>query len=339
MTLRVAINGFGRIGRHVLRAFLEAGERYPLQVVAINDVGDPASLLHLLRYDSTHGRLQTPANIDGEYLRVGEQHVRMLAEAMPEKLPWRHLAVDVVLECTGQFRAHDQAARHLQAGAGRVIIGAAPFDYADGIVVHGVNEHELRAEHRVISAASCTSHALCPLLQFLQAEAGIASAMMTEIHAVTSDQVVLDHVHRDLRRGRTAVHNIIPTTSSALGVAQRIFPALADRISAYSLRVPTQNVAAIDLTVQVQRAITREQLHAALREFASARPWMALNEEPLVSSDFNHRSESLIVDLTQTDLVGAQVKLFAWYDNEWGYANRLLDLCATVATLPPATTH
>jgi len=340
MTLRVAINGFGRIGRHVLRAFVEAGERQPLQVVAINDLGQPEALAHLLRYDSTHGRFPADVALEAspsgaQVLRVGDQRIALLSEAHPEKLPWRHLAVDVVLECTGQFRAHAQAARHLEAGAGRVVIGAAPFDHADAIIVHGVNDAELRPEHRIISAASCTSHALCPLLQAFEGLTGIESALMTEIHAYTSDQVLLDHVHRDPRRGRAGAQNMIPTTSSALGVARRIFPALADRLGGYSLRVPTINVAAIDLSVQMTRPLALDALQAGLREYAAGAGagWMAVNDEPLVSADFNHRSESLILDLTQTEVVAGQARVFAWYDNEWGYANRLLDLCAAVVAL------
>lgn len=335
MTLRVAINGFGRIGRHVLRALIEAGERHPLQIVAINDIGQPEALVHLLRYDTTHGRFPAEIVLDGRVLRVGGQRIELLSDAHPERLPWRHLAIDVVLECTGQFRAHAQAARHLEAGAGRVIIGAAPFDTADGIIVHGVNDNDLQAGHRVISAASCTSHALCPLLQAFERLTGIESALMTEIHAYTSDQVLLDHVHRDPRRGRAGAQNMIPTTSSALGVARKIFPALADRLGGYSLRVPTLNVAAIDLTVQMTRPLVLDALHAGLREYAATtgQGWMSVNDEPLVSADFNHRSESLILDLTQTEVVGNQVRVFAWYDNEWGYANRLLDLCAAVAKL------
>ena len=338
MTLRVAINGFGRIGRHVLRALIEAGERHPLQVVAINDLGQPEALVYLLRYDSTHGRFPAEVVLDGDVLRVGGQRIALYAEPHPERLPWRHLAVDVVLECTGQFRAHAQAARHLDAGASRVIVGAAPFDTADAIIVEGVNEAELQPGHRVISAASCTSHALCPLLKALDALTGISSALMTEIHAYTSDQVLLDHVHRDPRRGRAGAQNMIPTTSSALGVARKIFPALADRLGGYSLRVPTANVAAIDLTVMMSRPLTLDALQTGLRDYAAAtgltpagQRWMAVNDEPLVSADFNHRTESLILDLTQTEVVGAQARLFAWYDNEWGYANRLLDLCVRLA--------
>lgn len=340
MTLRVAINGFGRIGRHVLRALIEAGERHPLQIVAVNDLGEPEALLHLLRYDTTHGRFPGEVVLEtspggSRILRVGQQRIALCNEAHPEKLPWRHLAVDVVLECTGQFRAHAQAARHLDAGARRVIIGAAPFDHADAIIVQGVNHVDLRPEHRVISAASCTSHALCPLLQAFEQLTGIESALMTEIHAYTSDQVLLDHVHRDPRRGRAGAQNMIPTTSSALGVARKIFPALADRLGGYSLRVPTVNVAAIDLTVQMTRPLAVDPLHAGLREYAAGNGsgWMAINDEPLVSADFNHRTESLILDLTQTEVVGSQVKVFAWYDNEWGYANRLLDLCCALAVL------
>ncbi len=338
--LRVAINGFGRIGRHVLRAFIEAGERHPLQIVAVNDLGDPDALVHLLRYDTTHGRFPGEIRHESDVLRVGQQRIALIHEAHPDKLPWRHHAVDVVLECTGEFRAYEQAARHLTAGAHRVIIGAAPFDRADVIVVHGVNDEVLQPEHRVISAASCTSHALCPLLQAIDHLTGIESALMTEIHAYTSDQVLLDHVHRDPRRGRAGAQNMIPTTSSALGVARKVFPHLAERLGGYSLRVPTLNVAAIDLTVQMRRPCTVEALHAGLRTYAETvgAGWMAINDEPLVSADFNHRTESLICDLTQTEVVGQQVKVFAWYDNEWGYAHRLLDLCTRLTEIDPPET-
>ncbi|MFV5502338.1 MULTISPECIES: type I glyceraldehyde-3-phosphate dehydrogenase [unclassified Acinetobacter] len=334
---RVAINGFGRIGRNVLRAWFENPKDFNFEIVAINDIADVETLIHLFKYDSTHGRFsgQVDLSYDAEhiYLHISYKDaalkVQVLCEAEPAKLPWQNLAVDVVLECTGLFRSREAATQHIQAGAKRVIIGAAPFDTVDAAIVYGVNHHEVKASDQIISSVSCTTQALVPLVKIVDDAFGINSALMTEIHAVTADQSVLDHAHRDLRRARASGHNIIPTTSSALGALKRVMPKMEDRIDGYSIRVPTINVAAIDLTFVSQLPITDHKLNevlikAARQDFAEI---MAVTDEPLVSSDFNHSPYSLIVDLTQTLVVGHQAKVFAWYDNEWGYANRLLDLC------------
>lgn len=334
---RVAINGFGRIGRNVLRAWFENPKDFHFEIVAINDIADVETLIHLFKYDSTHGRFAGKVNVVVEHERIYLQisaglaslKVEVLSQANPAELPWQDLNIDVVLECTGLFRSRAAATQHISAGAKRVIIGAAPFDTVDAAIVYGVNHHEVKATDQIISSVSCTTQALVPLVKIIDDAFGINTALMTEIHAVTADQSVLDHAHRDLRRARAAGQNIIPTTSSALGALKQVMPKMADRIDGYSIRVPTINVAAIDLTFISQSPITVHKINeilikAAHYDYAEI---MAVTDEPLVSSDFNHSPHSLIVDLTQTMVVEHQAKVFAWYDNEWGYANRLLDLC------------
>lgn len=339
---RIAINGFGRIGRNVLRAWFENPKDFNFDIVAINDVADVETLLHLFKYDSTHGRFpgQVDLTYEDEYAylhvtyRDAYQKVQVLRQANPVEMPWRELNIDVVLECTGLFRSREAATQHITAGAKRVIIGAAPFDSVDAAIVYGVNHNDVKESDQIISSVSCTTQALVPLVKIIDDAFGIDTALMTEIHAVTADQSVLDHAHRDLRRARASGQNIIPTTSSALGALKRVMPKMENRIDGYSIRVPTINVAAIDLTFISQSPITDHQLNevlmnAALQDFAEI---MSVTDEPLVSSDFNHSPYSLIVDLTQTLVVGHQAKVFAWYDNEWGYANRLLDLCESFYT-------
>ncbi|MFN3074007.1 type I glyceraldehyde-3-phosphate dehydrogenase [Acinetobacter sp. TY1] len=333
---RVAINGFGRIGRNVLRAWFENPKPFHFEIVAINDVADVETLVHLFKYDTTHGRFDGVVNIlqEGEDIflcidaRQCKLKVQVLQQADPEQLPWQMLNIDLVLECSGLFRSRAAATRHITAGAKRVIIGAAPFDTVDAAIVYGVNHHDVKPTDQIISGVSCTTQALVPLVKIIDDAFGIDTAMMTEIHAVTADQCVLDHAHRDLRRARAAGHNIIPTTSSALGALKQVMPKMEDRIDGYSIRVPTINVAAIDLTFIAQSAISTQAINdkmiaAAQYDYAEI---MSVTNEYLVSSDFNHSPYSLVVDLTQTMVVGRQAKVYAWYDNEWGYANRLLDL-------------
>ncbi|MCK4106771.1 type I glyceraldehyde-3-phosphate dehydrogenase [Acinetobacter radioresistens] len=334
---RVAINGFGRIGRNVLRAWFENPKAFNFDIVAINDVADVETLVHLFRYDTTHGRFAGNVEISQKNEQIvlnisaGTKtlNVRVLNIAEPAALPWQQLNVDVVLECTGLFRSREAATRHIKAGAKRVIIGAAPFDTVDAAIVYGVNHHEIKASDQIISSVSCTTQALVPLVKIIDDAFGIDTAMMTEIHAVTADQTVLDKAHRDLRRARASGQNIIPTTSSALGALKRVMPKMENRIEGYSIRVPTINVAAIDLTFISHTPITVHKINEVLVKSAQYdyAQIMAVTDEPLVSSDFNHSPYSLIVDLSQTLVVGHQAKVFAWYDNEWGYANRLLDLC------------
>lgn len=338
---RIAINGFGRIGRHVVRAWFESRHAFSFEIVAINDIADVETLAHLLRYDSTHGRFQ--GEISVQYgakfpqlsIKMAQRclTIDVLQQANPSALAWRELEIDIVLECTGLFRSRALSSQHLHAGAKRVIIGAAPFDSVDIAVVYGVNHQDILPQHQIISSVSCTTQALVPLVKILDDCFGIESALMTEIHAVTADQSVLDQAHRDLRRARASGHNIIPTTSSALGALKQVLPNMAGKVEGYSIRVPTINVAAIDLNFVAQQAVTVAQVNDVLR-LASQQQYqsiMSVVDVPLVSSDFNHSPESLIVDLTQTMCVGQQVKVFAWYDNEWGYANRLLDLCQALA--------
>ncbi|CAM2831910.1 type I glyceraldehyde-3-phosphate dehydrogenase [Acinetobacter celticus] len=338
---RVAINGFGRIGRNVLRAWFENPKVFHFEIVAINDVADIDTLLHLFKYDSTHGRFQGTVSIevenDKQYLNIqagtSVLRVQVLQNEQPIDLPWQALNIDVVLECTGLFRSREAATQHVTAGAKRVIIGAAPFDSVDVAIVYGVNHNEVKATDQIISSVSCTTQALVPLVKIIDDAFGIESAMMTEIHAVTADQSVLDHAHRDLRRARASGQNIIPTTSSAVGALKRVMPKMENRIDGFSIRVPTINVAAIDLTFISQSPVTMHKVNevlvkSAAQDYAAI---MSVTDEPLVSSDFNHSPYSLVVDLSQTMVVGRQVKVFAWYDNEWGYANRLLDLCESFA--------
>ncbi|WP_394212702.1 type I glyceraldehyde-3-phosphate dehydrogenase [Psychrobacter piscatorii] len=349
--LRVAINGFGRIGRNVLRALLERFEVLgrAIHVVAINDLAPADILLHLLKFDSTHGRLsrlgvnaeivESEADEDNRtQLCLTKNNltycINMLSEPNPQNLPWQSLGVDVVLECTGHFRSYEQATLHIEAGAQQVIIGAAPFDDVDACIVMGVNTDALTLDLPIISSVSCTTQALVPLIDTLDKAFGVKSAMMTEIHAVTADQTVLDQAHRDPRRARASGYNIIPTTSSSIAATERVLPAMVGKINGHSIRVPTIDVAAIDVTFvfdtpDVSVEAIREVLKSASQ--AHLHDIMAYTDEPLVSSDFIHQTESLIIDGQQLMQVGEQYKVFAWYDNEWGYANRLLDMCLHLA--------
>lgn len=366
--LRVAINGFGRIGRNVLRSLLERFEVLgrSIHVVAINDLAPAETLLHLLKFDSTHGRL-SQLGVNAEIVQDGitdkQQQpsataksdiqlcltknnltycIRLLSRRDPTTLPWDALDIDVVLECTGHFRSYEQAHLHIDAGAQQVIIGAAPFDNVDACIVMGVNTDELTRDLPIISSVSCTTQALVPLIDTLDKAFGVESAMMTEIHAVTADQTVLDQVHRDLRRARASGYNIIPTTSSSIAATERVLPNMIGKINGHSIRVPTIDVAAIDVnfifsTANVSVDAIREALKSASQEHLLS--IMAYTDEPLVSSDFIHQTESLIIDGQQLMQVGNQYKVFAWYDNEWGYANRLLDMCLHLSSSNKASSN
>lgn len=343
--LRLAINGFGRIGRNVLRAFVKAPEKFAsIEIIAINDVADFESLLHLLRFDSTHGRL-SDLGVQADIMHKEGQamlclskdeyqwQILLINEPNPSLMPWAALAVDVVLECTGKFRSYADASHHRTAGAAQVIVGAAPFDEVDASVVMGVNDELLNRRLPIISSVSCTTQALVPLLSVLDERFGIDSVMMTEIHALTADQNVLDQAHRDLRRARAGSHNIIPTTSSSINATERVLPFLKDKINGHSIRVPTINVAAIDVNVLFKTRTSADEVADFLRQISRERlsGIMGFTDEPLVSSDFIGDAHSLVIDGGQIMQSGEQVKIFAWYDNEWGYANRLLDMCAILA--------
>lgn len=364
--LRVAINGFGRIGRNVLRALLERFEVLgrAIHVVAINDLAPAETLLHLLRFDSTHGRLSqlgVTADIVQDGITDYQQKpcasaetdielclnknnltycIRLLSRENAETLPWKELQVDVVLECTGHYRSYEQASVHIEAGAKQVIIGAAPFDHVDASIVMGVNSESLTRDLPIISSVSCTTQALVPLIDTLDKAFGVKSAMMTEIHAVTADQTVLDQAHRDLRRARASGYNIIPTTSSSIAATERVLSNMIGKINGHSIRVPTIDVAAIDVNFIFNTPnVDVESIREVLKEASdgSLINIMAYTDEPLVSSDFIHQTESLIIDGQQLMKVGEQYKVFAWYDNEWGYANRLLDMCLHLASSKPQT--
>lgn len=334
--MRIALNGYGRIGRSFVRALLEreaSGWQAPFELVAINDLGKADDLFYLTRYDTTHGPLLEPVELIDGVLRLGAHAPVLLEHSEAANCPWADFNIDLVLECTGMYRAYDDARTHLDAGAGAVIVGAVPFDHADAQVVFGVNHADVTVNHKVVSATSCTTHCIAPLLAILDQQFGVEQVLMKEVHAYTSDQSLLDHVHRDLRRGRAAAQNIVPTTSSAIGSVQKVLPQLADRISGDSIRVPTLNVALVDLTLKLGKTPTVIELNALFEKMAhDSNGLIGFNDEPLVSSDFNHRAESAIYDATQTRVQGDLVHIVAWYDNEWGYANRLLDWLTYLAS-------
>ena len=334
MTVRLAINGFGRIGRNVLRALYESGYRDRVQVVAINDLGDLPTSAHLLRYDSVHGRFPAAVGSDAMQLLVDGDRIHYLQIAQPALLPWQALDIDVVLECTGRFTKREQAQAHLQAGAARVLI-SAPADDADATIVHGVNQQRLKKTDRIVSNASCTTNCLAPIVKILNDGIGIEQGMMTTIHAYTNDQQLLDLNHHDIYRARSATQSMIPTKTGAAKAVALVLPELKGRLDGMAVRVPTINVSLVDLNVLLQREVTIAQVHQLLRE-AAAGPLHGIlryNDEPLVSIDFNHDSASSVFDATQTKLNGRWLKLMAWYDNEWGFSHRMLDNALNLAAL------
>lgn len=338
--LRIAINGYGRVGRALARALAlraKDGIAKQIHLVAINDAGSATDLLYLSRHDSTHGAFPVDIALQGDKLVFADQTAQVVQCPDIRQLPWHELNVDYVLETSGAFRQRDAAAQHIAAGAKRVILGAVPFDTADRFIVHGVNDGQLTAADQVISAGSCTSHCIAPILQALDNEFGIKQVLLKEIHAVTSDQTPLDHVHRDPRRGRAAGHNIVPTTCSAINATQQVLPQLTGRIDGYSVRVPTLNVALAELSLNLTQQPSAESLNQLLKQLAASRPQqLATTDELLVSSDFNGRREAAIIDLTLTRKLGDLYQVCAWYDNETGYANRLLDWLCQLAS---STSH
>lgn len=334
MAVRIAINGFGRIGRNILRAVHEGG-REDLKVVAVNDLGAVETNAHLLRWDSVHGPFPGTVRTYRDAIDVGGGKIRVCSERDPAVLPWRDLAVDVALECTGLFASRDAASRHLDAGAGRVLV-SAPADGADLTVVYGVNHRKLRKSHRVISNASCTTNCLAPVVQVLNQAVGIGQGYMTTVHAYTGDQRLLDTLHGDPRRARSAAQSIIPTSTGAARAIGLVLPELDGRLDGVAVRVPTPNVSMIDLKVVARRRTSVEQVNAAVRKAARGRLKGILDttDEPLVSTDFNHNPASSTFDLTQTQVVGGKlVRVLSWYDNEWGFANRMCDTAAAVGRL------
>lgn len=324
--LRIAINGYGRIGRNILRTLFERGLQTQLQIVAINDLGDANTLAHLTRFDSTFGRFAHNVQLKGDTLIVADQSIRLFNQADPALLPWQELGIDVVLECTGRMKQRPQAEQHLTAGARRVLL-AHPMDSADLTVVYGVNHHLLN-DQRIVSNASCTTNCLAPLAKVLHEAVGIAQGMMTTVHAYTNDQNLLDKSHKDLYRARAAASSIIPTSTGAAKAIGLVIPELAGRLDGMSVRVPTKNVSLVDLSFIAERETHTEEINQILSAGAAQLPQgvMECNEQPLVSCDFNGYPVSCVADLTQTRAQGKLVKVLAWYDNEWAFSNRMLDV-------------
>jgi len=333
MTIRVAINGYGRIGRNILRAHFEGGCRHPIRIVAINDLGSPETNAHLTRYDSIHGPFPHAVSVDGSDLVVDEERIRVTSERDPAKLPWKELGVDVVLECTGHFTSKAKASAHLEGGAGKVLISAPGADDIDATVVFGVNHRTLRRSHQVVSNASCTTNCLAPLAYALHRPLGIVRGLMTTIHSYTNDQVLVDVYHEDLRRARSATQSLIPTKTGAAAAVGLVMPELAGRLDGFAMRVPTPNVSFTDFTFIASRETTREEVNNLVREAAHGvlKGILDVNDLPLVSCDFNHNPHSSIFDATLTRVDHDLVKVTAWYDNEWGFSNRMLD--TTVAMM------
>ena len=326
MTLRIAINGFGRIGRNVLRALYTQGYRQDMQVVAINDLGDSTMNAHLLKYDSVHGTFEASVEADHESLTVNGDRIAVSAIRNPAELPWKALAIDVVFECTGLFTERDKAAAHIAAGAGKVIV-SAPAKGADATVVYGVNHDVLRASHQVISNASCTTNCLAPIAQVLHREFGIEQGLMTTIHAYTNDQNLIDVYHTDPYRARSATQSMIPSKTGAAEAVGLVLPELAGKLTGMAVRVPVINVSLVDLTIQLKRDATAEEVNAIMKEAAQHSKILGYNTLPLVSHDFNHNPLSSIFDANHTKVSGRLLKVLAWYDNEWGFSNRMLDNC------------
>ena len=335
--LRLAINGYGRIGRSVLRALYESPHRDQLKVVAVNELADAGTVLHLTRYDSTHGRFPGSLEGDEQALRVDGDAITLLSHADIGKLPWGDLGVDIVMECTGAFSDRATAERHLHQGAGKVLFSQPAQADVDATVVYGINHHQLQAEHRVVSSASCTTNAIVPVIQALDAAVGIDSGTITTIHSAMNDQPVLDaYHHTDLRKTRAAGQSIIPVDTALARGVERILPAMAGRFSAQALRVPTLNVSALDLTIQTRLDTDVESVNRALSDAAQSafEGVLGYTEEPLASCDFNHDARSSIVDASQTRVSGTRlVKVLTWFDNEWAYANRMLDVARYWARL------
>ncbi len=329
MAVKVAINGYGRIGRNVLRALYEAKRNGEISIVAVNDLGDTETNAHLTRYDTAHGKFPGEVAVDGGDLVVNGDRIKVCAERDPSKLPWKDLGVDVVLECTGLFTSKAKAGAHIAAGAKKVIISAPGGSDVDGTFVYGVNHDQLSAKHEVISNASCTTNCLAPLAKVLHAKIGIQRGLMTTIHAYTNDQVLTDVYHSDLRRARSATMSQIPTKTGAAAAVGLVLPELNGKLDGFAMRVPTINVSVVDLTFDAARATSADEITAIVREAADGalKGVLGVNTQPLVSIDFNHNPLSSIYDATQTRVIdGTLVKLLAWYDNEWGFSNRMLDM-------------
>lgn len=338
MSIKVAINGYGRIGRNVLRALYEEQQDSGIKIVAINDLGDSASSAHLTKYDSVHGRFNSDVAYQDGVMTVNGDSIKMFSERDPSQLPWQALDVDIVFECTGIFTSKEAVAPHLAAGAKKVII-SAPAKNVDATIVYGVNHDELTQDMTVISNASCTTNCLAPFAKVLNDEVGIESGLMTTIHAYTNDQVLSDVCHSDLRRARAAAMSMIPTNTGAAAAVGLVVPALKGKFDGLAVRVPTSNVSLVDLSFVASRDTSVEEINQLIAEAACTSPLsrvLGVNTQPLVSIDFNHNSLSSVFDVTQTRVSGRLVKVMAWYDNEWGFSNRMLDNAVAFMNAPEA---
>ncbi len=334
MTIKVAINGYGRIGRNILRAHYESGKKHGIEIVAINDLGSPETNAHLTRYDTAHGKFPGKIEVDGDSMVVNGNRIKVFALRDPAQLPWTSLGVDVVLECTGLFTTKEKASAHLKGGAAKVIISAPGGKDVDATVVYGVNHGTLKAAHTVISNASCTTNCLAPLVKPLHDKIGLVTGLMTTIHAYTNDQVLTDVYHEDLRRARSATMSMIPTKTGAAAAVGLVLPELNGKLDGYAIRVPTINVSIVDLSFIAARDTTVDEVNAIMKAASESGPLAGIlnyNKAPLVSIDFNHDPASSTFDATLTKVSGRLVKVSAWYDNEWGFSNRMLD--TTVALM------
>src|SRR3990172_3076744 len=328
MTIRVAINGYGRIGRNIVRAHYEGGKKHDIQFVAVNDLGDAKTNAHLTRYDTAHGKFPGKVEVDGDSMVVNGERIRVCAQRDPAQLPWKELGVDLVMECTGLFNSKAKTVGHISAGAKKVVLSAPGGKDVDATVVYGVNHSVLKAAHTVISNASCTTNCLAPVAKVLNDAIGLVSGLMTTIHAYTNDQVLTDVYHEDLRRARSATMSMIPTKTGAAAAVGLVLPELNGKLDGYAIRVPTINVSVVDLSFVARRATSAEEINQVMKEAAagSLKGILAYNQDPLVSVDFNHNPHSSIFDSTLTKVSGGTlVKVSSWYDNEWGFSNRMLD--------------
>jgi glyceraldehyde 3-phosphate dehydrogenase len=334
MTIKIAINGYGRIGRNILRAHYEGGKKHDIEIVAVNDLGSPETNAHLTRYDTAHGKFPGKIEVDGDAMVVNGDRIKVFANRDPAALPWGALGVDVVHECTGYFTTKEKAGAHLKGGAKKVIISAPGGKDVDATVVFGVNQQVLKATHTVISNASCTTNCLAPLIKPLHDAIGVVNGLMTTIHAYTNDQVLTDVYHEDLRRARSATMSMIPTKTGAAAAVGLVLPELNGKLDGYAIRVPTINVSLVDLSFIAARDTTVEEINAIMKAAADSAQLKGIlnyNKAPLVSVDFNHDPASSTFDATLTKVAGRLVKVSAWYDNEWGFSNRMLD--TTVALM------
>jgi glyceraldehyde 3-phosphate dehydrogenase len=327
MPIKVGINGYGRIGRNVLRALYEANRQKEIQIVALNDLGDAQTNAHLTRYDTVHGRFKGDVQVEGDSMIVNGDRIKVLAMRNPAELPWGSLGVDVVLECTGLFTSKEKAGAHLKGGAKKVIISAPGAKDVDATVVYGVNHDTLRASHTVISNASCTTNCLAPLAKVMHEKIGIVSGLMTTVHAYTNDQVLTDVYHEDLRRARSATQSMIPTKTGAAAAVGLVLPELNGKLDGFAIRVPTINVSIVDLSFVAARATSVDEVNGFMKAAAAGalKGIVGYTDAPLVSVDFNHSTESSYFDASLTKVSGNLVKCLAWYDNEWGFSNRMLD--------------